>query len=71
MASIAITVVESTYAYNAIPPLGIPGQPTTNYTLIAADYNAIAEIVREYVRDQFLAIDSNADANTTVSVAIS
>ena len=71
MATIAITVVESAYNYNAIPPLGIPGQPTTNYTLVAADYNAIAEIVREYVRNQFLAIDSKAEDNTTVSVAVS
>ena len=71
MAAIAITVTESLYAYNAIPPSGIPGLTGSNQTLVASDYAAIAEIVRQYVRNQFLAIDPNAETNTTVSVSVS
>ena len=71
MATIAITVVESLYGYNAIPPSGIPGLTGSNQTLVASDYAAIAEIVRQYVRNQFLAIDPNAEANTTVTIAVS
>ena len=71
MAAIAITVTESLYAYNAIPPSGIPGLTGSNQTLVASDYAAIAEIVRQYVRNQFLAIDPKAEDNTTVTIAVS
>lgn len=67
MATVAITVVYSTYAYNAIPA-GVGG---ANKTLVAADLSGIDEVVRRYIANQFQSIDSNADRATTVSVAIS
>ena len=71
MATIIFTVTESAYAYNAIPPIGIPGQPTTNQTLATPPIAAQAEELRQKIRDLFLAIDSNAEANTTVAVTFS
>ena len=69
-AVLTFTVTVKGNAFNAIPPTGVPGLPTTNYTLVAADFAAQAEELRQKVRDLFLAIDSNADADTTVVVTI-
>lgn len=69
--NVIFTVNVVGYAFNALPPTGVPGLSTANYTLVAADWAALAEEVRQKVRNQFLAIDSNADTDTTVVVTIS
>ena len=66
---LTFTVTEAGFADKTkIPPL--PTSLTgSNQTLAAPEFQAQAEILRQGIRDLFLAIDPNAEANTTVSIA--
>lgn len=66
---LTFTVTEAGFADKShIPPSGIPGLTTSNQTLAAPNFAAQAEELRQKIRNLFLAIDPQADANTTVAI---